>query len=133
MKDLDLPADERVAYNFHCYDPLPFTHQGAPWVKGMDPQARMRFEEAALPEDYFEKRFASALQAARERQALLYCGEYGVIDRAAPQDTVKWFRQIHAAFEKYGISRCAWSYKQMDFGLSDSRLDDVRAELLPLL
>ena len=26
------PADARVVYNFHCYDPMIFTHQGAYWV-----------------------------------------------------------------------------------------------------
>ena len=36
-------------------------------------------------------------------------------------------------FEKYGIARSAWSYKEMDFGLSDERLDDVRSELLQYL
>ena len=54
-------------------------------------------------------------------------------DQATPEDTVKWFRTIHSTFEKYGISRSAWSYKQMDFGLSDSRLDGVRGELISLL
>ena len=63
----------------------------------------------------------------------LYCGEYGVIDRAKPEDTVLWFRKIHDCFERHGIARCAWSYKEMDFGLSDHRLDGVRSELLPLL
>ena len=60
----------------------------------------------------------------------LYCGEYGVIDCASPEDALEWFRMIHEAFEHYGIGRAAWSYRQMDFGLSDPRMDDVRAELL---
>ena len=80
-----------------------------------------------------EFRPETALQAANQYGAMLYCGEYGVIDIASPEDTVKWYRQIHAAFEKYGISRCAWSYKQMDFGLSDARMDGVRQELIKLL
>ena len=87
----------------------------------------------AIPEDYFEKAFASAVETAEKNNTALYCGEYGVIDRANPEDTVKWFRLIHAAFEKYQISRAAWSYKEMDFGLSDSRMDAVRDELIPLL
>ena len=40
---------------------------------------------------------------------------------------------MHSTFEKHGSSRCAWSYKQMDFGLSDSRLDGVRDQLTALL
>ncbi len=130
---LDPPADEKVVYNFHCYDPLPFTHQGAYWVPWLDRDARPAFEEAGVGEDYFEQRFSAALEAAEKNRAMLYCGEYGVIDRATPGDTVKWYRQIHDTFEKHGISRCAWSYKEMDFGLSDARLDSVREELLALL
>ena len=130
---LDPPADGRVVYNFHCYEPLHFTHQGAPWVPQLDQNVRLSYEQADIPADYFDKAFAPALEAARKHGTVLYCGEYGVIDRARPEDTLKWYRQIHEAFEKYGIARSAWSYKQMDFGLSDARLDKVRDELIQYL
>ena len=130
---LDPLADERIVYNFHCYDPIQFTHQGATWTTFLDPAVRVSFEEAALPADYFDKRFEPALKTGQERNVALYCGEYGVIDRATPEDTVRWFRQIHDTFERFHISRCAWSYKQMDFGLSDPRLDSVRDALIKLL
>ena len=32
---LDAPADSRIVYSFHCYDPIIFTHQTAQWIKGM--------------------------------------------------------------------------------------------------
>ncbi len=130
---LDLPADGRVVSNFHCYDPILFTDQGATWTHFIDPAKRLSFEEANIPEDYFERQFAPALETAKERNVSLYCGEYGVIDRATPQDTVRWYKQIHETFERFHISRCAWSYKRMDFGLSDPRLDEVRDELIKLL
>ena len=133
LKDLEAPADERVIYNFHCYDPLPFTHQGAYWVPWLNPEVRVSFEEAGIEEDFFEKAFASAIETAERHQTALYCGEYGVIDKATPEDTVRWYRVIHNTFEKHGIARSAWSYRQMDFGLSDERLDGVRDQLLPLL
>ena len=133
LKDLDPPADEKVIYNFHCYEPLEFTHQGAYWVPWLDREKRVSFEEAGIPEDFFDRCFAPAIEAARKNNTSLYCGEYGVIDLAAPEDTLKWYQRIHEAFEKYGIARCAWSYKEMDFGLSDKRLDGIREELLKLL
>jgi hypothetical protein len=40
---------------------------------------------------------------------------------------------IHTAFETYGIGRAAWSYREMDFGISDARMDAVREELLRYL
>ncbi len=130
---LNPPADARVLYNFHCYEPLAFTHQGAPWVPQLDQAARPDFIGMNLPGDYFDSLFAPALEAAEKNGTELYCGEYGVIDRAAPEDTIRWFRMIHDCFERHGIARCAWSYKEMDFGLSDCRLDGVRHELLSLL
>lgn len=130
---LDPPADDRVVYNFHCYDPLPFTHQGAYWVSWLDRDARVAFADSGATSEFFEKQFAPALEAAAKQNTGLYCGEYGVINIASPEDTVRWYRSIHEVFEKYGIARSAWSYRQMDFGLSDPRMDGVRAELLPLL
>ena len=129
---LDKPADDRVVYNFHCYSPLIFTHQGAGWVPDLL-HVRTAFDRSGASPAFFEQEFAPALQAAAERGTCLYCGEYGVIDRATPEDTVRWYEAIHETFEKYGISRSAWSYRQMDFGLSDPRLDGVRKELIRLL
>ena len=98
-----------------------------------DIDRRVSFEEADITPEYFEKQFASAIETAEARGTALYCGEYGVIDRATPEDTVKWFRTINTVFEKYGIARSAWSYREMDFGLSDARMDGVRDELIRYL
>lgn len=133
VADLDPPADNRVVYNFHCYEPLAFTHQGAWWVPQFDINARVAFREAGATPDYFRRLFAGAIAAAEQRGTCLYCGEYGVIETATPEDTVLWYRAIHEVFEEYQISRCAWSYRQMNFGLSDPRLDGVRDELIRYL
>jgi len=133
LKDLDPPADRKVIYNFHCYDPLNFTHQGAYWVPWLDPKARIPFEEAGVDNEFFERAFASAIATAEKHNTALYCGEYGVINIASPEDALKWFRVIHDTFEKHEIARAAWSYRQMDFGLIDERMDGVRSRLIPLL
>ena len=36
VKDIDVPIDEHIVFNFHCYEPLIFTHQGAYWMATMD-------------------------------------------------------------------------------------------------
>jgi len=133
LKDLEAPADSRVIYNFHCYDPLHFTHQGAYWAPQLDQNARYSFEEAEIGADFFEKDFASALETAEKHHTALYCGEYGVIDIVSPEDTLKWYERIHETFEKHEISRAAWSYRQMDFGIADERMDGVRSRLIKLL
>ena len=133
VKDLDAPYDDKVVYNFHCYSPMPFTHQGAAWVRDMPLDERHSFDELGITPELFEGLFASALEKAREHGAEVYCGEYGVIENATPEDTVKWYKAINSVFEKHGIARATWSYKQMNFGISDSRLDGVRDELIKYL
>lgn len=163
VKDLDSPYDENIIYNFHCYEPLIFTHQGALWLsKNMPKDFRFAFESdfskyteftrknisenhpvfdnfpqdasPANPEmQYFEKLFAEAIQVAEERNVLLYCGEYGVIDYATNEDIIKWYKLICEVFDKHNIGRAAWSYKRMNFGLVDSKLDSHRDELLKYL
>ena len=135
VRELDAPADDRVIYNFHSYDPLEFTHQGATWIPdpAFDVNRRVSFREAGITTELFESLFADAISTAQERGTCLYCGEYGVIDHATPEDTVQWFKTIHEVFEKHEISRCAWSYRRMDFGLSDPRMDGVRDELIRYL
>ena len=134
VKDLAMPADENIVYNFHCYEPLIFTHQGAGWIDTMPSDYRMSFDHDMSvfwdrTKEYLPNNMIM-LEPAKERNVPLYCGEYGVINLASPEDTLKWYRSIHAVFEKYGIGRAAWSYKEMDFGLIDEHMDPVREDVI---
>lgn len=133
VKDLDAPQDSLVAYSFHCYEPHDFTHQGAYWDPRLDREKRVPFRDSGTTEDMFEELFESALAKAAEHGADLYCGEYGVIDVVSPEEALEWYRVINKVLDRHGISRAAWSYKQMDFGISDGRMDGVREELIKCL
>ena len=130
---LDAPYDNNVVYNMHCYDPLKFTHQGAYWTDAIDPAVRMTFEESVCNEEYFENLFSTAIRKAEKHNVPLYCGEYGVIDVVPPEERVKWLRCINSVYEKHGIGRAIWSYKEMDFSISAPEVDPVRSELIKLL
>lgn len=127
---LDAPYDDKVVYTFHCYEPLKFTHQGAYWTDKIIPEERVAFEESGTTEEYFENLFSTAFEKAAKHGADLYCGEYGMIDIVNADDSLKWFKVIQKVFEKYNVSRCVWTYKEMDFGLSDSKFDGRRVELI---
>lgn len=133
VKDLDAPYDENIVYNFHCYDPLAFTHQHASWVDDPAIHKDMSFEESGASPEYFEGLFASAIETAKANGTVLYCGEYGVIDRVSDEDALKWYKAIHEVFERHNIGRCTWNYKQMDFGISDERSQKFRDSLRDLL
>jgi hypothetical protein len=55
----------------------------------------------SLGEEYFEKYFSNAVKLAEEREVSLYCGEYGVINLAEPDETLKWYKMISHVFDKY--------------------------------
>lgn len=155
---LDPPKDARVVYNFHCYEPMIFTHQKAYWVEGMPADLcvsypddlgryqalseQLSFDLAgaiageqvdALGPQFFEALFAPALRAAAQYDAPLYCGEYGVIDRAPAEDALRWHGDIARVFDRHGIGRALWNYKNKDFGLMDAHYDGVRDALVKLL
>ncbi len=131
VKDLRKPYDEYVIYNFHCYDPLLFTHQFAPWVTTVDVNHKLSFADcdAGKTAHYFENPFAEAIDYAKQQDTVLYCGEYGVIENVDAENLLAWYKAINTVFRKHGIGRAAWSYKKMDFDLGGERLDVVRDEL----
>lgn len=155
VKHIAQPFDENIVYNFHCYEPLLFTHQGAYWIKNMPegyhidyPVGKAEFLEATekmpadinphshlIPEngfsaEYFENLFREAIEIAEERDVMLYCGEYGVIELAPAVSAANWYKDIHAVLDKYGIGRAMWSYKGMDFGLCDGQLSCIAKEIV---
>lgn len=159
LKNLDEPYDENIIYTFHCYEPLIFTHQAAYWVEGMTPDFSIaypdtyelyaeksssvlgsrgefmtdkRFGFSEIGTDFFEKFFREALETAEKRNVPLYCGEYGVINNAGADDTIRWYKDIRSIFEKYGIGRAAWNYKGKDYGITDVD-ENLRSEIIKLL
>ena len=155
---LDLPMDEKVVYNFHCYEPMIFTHQGAYWVEQMPkdfrigyPRTLEEYKEAGkqlnsdlggaiynegiseIGEGFFEDIFAPALKKAEEDNAPLYCGEYGVIDLANNEDKIRWLTDIHNVFKRHGIGRALWNYKEKDFGMQDESFASIRDAFIKAL
>ena len=132
VPELDAPYDDKMVYNFHFYEPHVFTHQGAYWMPELQ-NTRMAYADCGASEQWFEDFLAPAVEKAEKEHCELYCGEFGVIDIVPPEEGVKWFRDLHKVFERHGIAHAMWSWKQMDFGLIDARMDGVRDELLKLL
>ena len=90
-------------------------------------------EECLFGSSFFEQFFADALAVAEERNVPLYCGEYGVINLASTEDTLQWYQAISEVFDRYHIGRAAWSYKEMDFGIVDAHMEDVREKVIACL
>jgi len=156
---LDKPADENIVFTFHCYSPMLFTHQAAYWVENMPADYKTVYprtygeyldesheifgkdydgeftgeKDALLDSGFFERLFSTAIKISEKYDVPLYCGEYGVIDLADTESTVRWFKDINAAFEKYNIPRAVWTYKSMNFGLADEHYAAVLPDMINLL
>ncbi|CAM4425146.1 glycoside hydrolase family 5 protein [Paenibacillus typhae] len=153
---LDQPYDENIVYTFHFYEPFLFTHQRAAWVEQM-PKSRMEYPGdletyrstsaaigafgsglhaegiSGMGPAYMTSLIRNAIDVAAERNVYLYCGEYGVIEQAPAQSVVNWYRDVHDIFEQYKIGRAAWTYKQMDFGISDRYDSSITPEIISYL
>lgn len=157
---LEVPLDEHIVYNFHCYEPMVFTHQAAYWVSEMPsdfrisyPKTTQEYRDASLSiglskdmagaifndrireigPGFFEDIFAPAIEKAEADNVALYCGEYGVIDLANNEDKLRWLQDIHAIFKKYGIGSALWNYKEKDFGLVDPSFASIKEQFIQLM
>lgn len=133
MKTLPDFKDDKVIYNFHFYDPHTFTHQGARWChmervvdipfpydsEKMPPipenptadEAR-RFREypkvgtLKAVTDCFDQYVAFS----RERNAPVFCGEFGCFMSVPNEARVNWYRIVTAMLAERGIARTSWDY-----------------------
>ncbi|MEI6647476.1 MAG: cellulase family glycosylhydrolase [bacterium] len=128
--------DKNIVYNFHYYNPMTLTHQGAPWVdlviaglrdvpypadpavlnpliaRTVDPQAK-RLLEVYRDEGWDRKKIDAELTVvsewAKKRGVLVTCNEFGVFGGTAPLTTrVNWTRDVREALEKLGIGWTVW-------------------------
>ena len=158
LKELQRPADENILYTFHYYAPLVFTHQKAPWVSAtlaydttidypgecpaLEDFLEQHPEHSAWLQDAVGKRLDRALLAAELQPAIdfmqatgetIYCGEFGVIDRAPHAASLRWHHDFIELLNEHHIGRACWSYKQMDFGLVDEHSRVIDPELVKII
>ena len=156
MKLLDIPQDENIIFTFHFYEPLLFTHQKAYWVPTMDPNQTIYYPESMeyynqkskalgyqgevvtkatsklMGEEFITEMIEEAIDAAKKAGVGLYCGEFGVINQAPVEDTLRWFTDVDKVFRKYNIGCAVWTYKEMDFGLTEEHYVSIKDDLLAL-
>jgi endoglucanase len=133
LHDMQLPpGDRHLIVDIHYYQPMPFTHQGAPWLKPVYPVGvgwGTDEERRRLAAD-FDK--AQAWSKANGRPILL--GEFSVIEKAAMADRARWIDAVARQAEKRGW---AWSYWQFDNDFvvwdmkTDSWVEPIRKALIP--
>lgn len=146
LKNIDLvEGDDRILYNFHFYEPIPFTHQHASWNAMMTkytteldifypgeftdieafyatkPEGNIKELERCIGHKndraFLYAQLRPALDFMEKTGKPLYCGEYGVIDVAPMDSRVNWARDITDWFLEHNVGRAVWSLHKMNFGL----------------
>ncbi len=154
LKYLEVPKEDNIIFTFHFYEPLVFTHQKAHWMEKMDKTADMDYPDtmennkirsaalgyqggavcAAKSEtmgpEFMREMMEEAVKAAKNAGVELYCGEFGVIDQAPAEGTLRWFQDVFKVFREYDIGWAIWTYKEKDFGLIDSHYDSIREGII---
>jgi endoglucanase len=111
LAELKLPAKDRnLIVTVHYYQPMDFTHQGAPWAHregkvGVVWQGTPE-ERAAIAAD-----FTKVQDWAKEQHRPIFLGEFGAYDKGDMASRVRWTECVARTAEKCGWS---WAYWQFD-------------------
>jgi endoglucanase len=131
--------DGDVIYNFHFYEPMQFTHQGASWAgtweilthdipyppteetmqkslaQVLDPAQRYELEHYWLEHwdaRHIKLQMDAAAAWAKQNNVPLICNEFGVYRRVSdPMSRMNWIRDVRAALEADGIGWTMWDYR----------------------
>lgn len=167
LKQLPDLEDDKIIYTFHFYEPHLFSHQGAGW-SGMDrikdipfPYVKEKMPECPPDATEREKFFFSKeydyehrgtekaiadyfdqfVQFSNERNAPIYCGEFGVYMRYADsQERLNWYRMVTKLLNERNIARTSWDYyggfgvfKNFGPGYFPEFPDDLNKEIVEAL
>jgi endoglucanase len=111
MDDLRLPEEDRnIVVTVHYYQPMTFTHQGAPWNRETAHLSGVKWgtdEEKRKVEEDFGR--VQQWSKAHDRPILL--GEFGAYDKADMESRVRYTAHVARTAESLGW---AWTYWQFD-------------------
>jgi len=130
-------SDTLLIYTFHFYAPFLFTHQGAGWVEpSMEtleavpyPYNAQQMPELPGPfrgtwiessyqqypqqgnDAYVRSLIDIAVQFGEERQAVLWCGEFGAyLPNSRTEDRARWHETVRTCLEENRIAWSLWEY-----------------------
>ena len=132
-------TDDNLIYTFHHYNPLSFTHQGAPWISSfadlhdvpwpadparVPPDLADRLSSYSSTVEELQKQLRIAVNFANSRNVPLWCGEFGVVSWAPLADRSAWLRTVRTYLEENDIAWSLWEY-QGGFGVFEAESNEI--------
>jgi endoglucanase len=130
---LVLPAEDKfIVVTVHYYDPMEFTHQGAPWEKTSLNWLGNQWLATDADKKIVDRDFASAAAWAAAQHRPLLLGEFGTYEKAPAESRARWTRCVARSAEAHGM---AWDYWEFcgNFGAYNPVLNEWRTPLLEAL
>ena len=111
LDDLRLPEEDRnIVVTVHYYEPMTFTHQGAPWNRETARLSGVRWgtdeEKHRVVED-----FGRVQQWSKAHDRPILLGEFGAYDKADMESRARYTAHVARTAESLGW---AWTYWQFD-------------------
>lgn len=111
LAELDLPAEDRhLIVTVHYYQPMEFTHQGAPWSKHKD-RSGVDWAGTAADRQRVQDDFSRVAAWARTHNRPIFLGEFGAYDKGAMDARARYTDAVARTAESFGWS---WAYWQFD-------------------
>lgn len=123
--------DPNVVYEFHCYDPYSFTHQGMDWAGTLGTICKYPSEtDNTLTKEYLEQRILQNIQFYQENNVPVYMGEFGAAVTAC-RETLggeQWVADMIDICKEYGIHFTYHTYHETTFGLYQNSARELPAQ-----
>lgn len=133
LADLRPVDDDNILYSVHCYAPLLFTHQKAPWIPAPmfrrerpwpgeypvehDDNLRLKVEFGRWDRSQLARTLEAATDFRARHQVPVSCNEFGVYAPAPLADRLRYMGDIMDIFRAADLGWSYWNYKNLDFGL----------------
>ena len=136
FKYLRVPqGDEFILLSCHFYEPFLLSHYKAGWTEFGKYQGDVHYPGYLVSKDEYDsyseadkkltarwtmfpwnkEMLASYLSRAKkiadEKGLNLYCGEFGIYEKAPSEDALRWYRDVIDVFDSMDIAWAKWDYK----------------------
>lgn len=128
-------GDEYILLSCHFYEPFLLSHYQAGWTEFGNYQGAVHYPGELVTKQEFDAlseadrkltgRFrgmvwnkamlasflSKAKQVADEKGLNLYCGEFGIYEKAPKADALRWYKDVIEVFDSLDIAWSIWDYK----------------------